>query len=172
MQKSDLNKIRLDFKRFGFTESIILIVFLIIVLLWQLSNYVTISFIETEKNKQTYEGIIDFVILFGFGFSAMSILFRNSAFAIIWIVLGILYATADMHLPTHFPVIEILTFYIARFIFLKIYKREFIACYLGKGTSRPYFSYLDNRESTDQDAVFTWILFFTNFFIMLFTMMK
>jgi hypothetical protein len=158
-----LNKM-LSLKSFEVKDSIILICFSIVVILRLLSNYTHISVFETEASKGFYEILINFILVYIFCFDAMSISFRIPQFTVLWVILCLIYVIADKHIIVLTPLVILLMYYLLRFIFKRKYDREFIACYLLKGGSKPYFSKIDNRESTAQDAVFTWIFFFLNFF--------
>ena len=168
MKQTNLDNSKPKFQRVDIKERIILIAFFVVVLLRLVSNYSNISLFKTQSNETFYEGMLDWIMLLTFGFSALSIKFRSLSFALLWIVLSIIYFMVVKELIALFPLVEIITFYLFRYIFFRIYKREFIACYLGRGSSRPYFSYIDNRESTSKDSTFTWILFFLNFIVLIF----
>lgn len=155
----------LSLKNLGTKDSIILICFSIVVLLRLLSNYTHISIFETEASKLFYEALINLILVYIFCFDAMSISFRIPIFSVLWVILCLIYIIADKHIIVLTPLAILLTYYLLRFIFKRKYDREFIACYLLKGSSKPYFSKIDDRESTDQDAIFTWIFFFLNFFV-------
>jgi hypothetical protein len=153
----------MQFRKLERNDIISLSVFLAIVAIRIILNYVSIPGRNSALDRIIYEIVIDFVCLFVVTTTPFPIRFRNLWFAILWVVLSVILILTDFRPITSTPLVLIVLFYIIRLLFGKIYNREFIPCELSKSNSYSYFSVWDNRSSGKEDAVFMRIYFFAGF---------
>lgn len=150
-------------KKLTISDIVYLSIFCVIIILRVCLNFINVFSYDRELVKIIYEILADFLTLFMVTTSPFCIRFRNYFFAIIWTILSIAFNLTDFRPITIAPLMLLVLFYIIRFIFRTIYKREFIPATLSKSSSYSYFSVIDNRSSEKEDAIFTRIYFFIGF---------
>ena len=150
----------MTFEKLNNKDGLSLSVFAILVFVRTGINYIPISRLDQEVDKIIYELVIDFLALFIVTTSPFCIRFRNGYFALIWVFISLTFILTDTRPITCTPLFLYIIFCIIRFVFWRLYKREFIPSTLSKSNSYTYFSKIDNMQSGKEDSAFMRIYFF------------
>lgn len=158
----------MTFKKLDNNDILILSIFAVLVLVKAFFAYIPlIPPGNVPMDEVIYELILSFIAVFIIATTPFPIRFRNGYFAMFWALISLAYILTDMRPITVTPLFLYILFLFFRFVFGKIYQREFIPCTLSKSRSYGYFSKIDNRQSDKHDAVFMRIYFFAAFLAML-----